>query len=306
MVFLLWVDSSMIAPMLCQTGQPSDLHRAGWVSEIKFDGTRAFLIKTGSSFDIQNRRGVLYTHRLPEITQEAKNIEGTYTLDGELCYFNHHGISEFTPCQRRCSTQNRSKIMPLLRQYPLNFVAFDILECNGEDFRKTPYWARKEMLDNFFFVNPRLNAILYAEHSEEPQLHFESIMKLGGEGIILKRLDSYYYEGVRSHDWLKVRQFHTAICDVEGYTEGNNQRSDYFGSLVLSQNGKYVGNCGGGFSDQALAQLTHHLKRCPQTTPPFAIDEHYTAVKTDLQVQVRYFQRTENGVFRFPSYLKIA
>jgi len=88
-----------IKPMLCKKGTENDLDRTGWVGEVKLDGTRGLLMKTETEFKIQNREGVNYTHRLPEITQEAKNIPGTFVVDGEICWFNAEGISVFTQSQ---------------------------------------------------------------------------------------------------------------------------------------------------------------------------------------------------------------
>jgi len=85
--------------MLCHKGTENDLDRSGWVGEVKLDGTRGLLMKTETEFMIQNREGVNYTHRLPEITQEAKDILGTFIIDGEICWFNAEGVSVFTPCQ---------------------------------------------------------------------------------------------------------------------------------------------------------------------------------------------------------------
>jgi len=85
--------------MLCHKGTENDLGRVGWVAEVKYDGTRALLIKSEDGFMIQNRRGINYTRRLPEITEEAENIPGTFILDGEICCFNSDGVSVFTPCQ---------------------------------------------------------------------------------------------------------------------------------------------------------------------------------------------------------------
>lgn len=85
--------------MLCHKGTENDLDRPGWIGEPKFDGTRGLLIKTETEFMIQNRKGVNYTHRLPEITKEGKEFPGTFILDGEVCWFNADGISVFTPCQ---------------------------------------------------------------------------------------------------------------------------------------------------------------------------------------------------------------
>ena len=295
----------MIEPMLCQKGTAKDLERVGWVGETKFDGTRAFLIKNKDRFLIQNRRGVNYTHRLPEIAEEALAIDASYIIDGELCWFNAEGISEFTPTQRRCSTQDIGKIWYLKNKYPLNFMAFDILELYGDNLCNQPYLFRKRVLEGFLYESGLKN-IRYTKHTEFAEQLFKDTVKRGGEGIILKRLNSPYFEGIRSYDWLKIKRFLKEICEVVGYTEGKNRRSNYFGSLVLTQNGKYVGNCGSGFSDHELAEITAHLNSCaPRISPPFQIDEPYTAVKTNLKVLVRFHQRTPNGVFRFPSFLKV-
>jgi len=187
-------------------------------------------------------------------------------------------------------------------------MAFDILELNGENLRDQPYITRKKVLQHFLNGLKTLRGlkhIQFTKHSESPRLLFEDIIQRGGEGIILKRLDSGYTEDYRSHNWLKVKLEQKAVCEVAGWTEGNNRRSESFGSMVLMQNGKYVGNVGGGFSDHELAEITAHLKGCPSMPKPFVIDEVYTAVKTDMKVLIRFHKRTENGVFRFPSFLKV-
>jgi ATP-dependent DNA ligase len=294
-----------IKPMLCQKGTENDLDRLGWVGEVKLDGTRGLLIKTEKEFMIQNRRGINYTRRLPEITEEAKDIPGTFTVDGEICYFNTEGISVFTPCQRRCSTQDIGKIWFLKSKFPVTFMAFDVLELNNEDLRDQPYATRKAVLKHFLETLRGARHIKYTEHSKSPKQLFEDIISRGGEGIILKRLDSGYTEDYRSYSWLKVKLEQKAVCEVVGWTEGNNRRSKSFGSLVLMQNGEYVGNVGGGFSDHELVEITDYLKSCPSMPKPFLIDEPYTAVKTDMKVLVRYHKRTETGVFRFPVFLKV-
>ena len=187
-------------------------------------------------------------------------------------------------------------------------MAFDILELNGENLRDQPYVTRKAVLKQFIRGLETLRGakhIRYTEHSESPRLLFEDIIQLGGEGIILKRLDSSYSEDYRSHNWLKVKLEQKAVCEVAGWTEGNNSRSSSFGALVLMQDGKYVGNVGGGFSDQELVEIAAHLKSCSSMPKPFQIDEPYTAAKTDMKVLIRFHKRTENGVFRFPSFLKV-
>lgn len=89
----------MYEHMLCQTGTDRNLKNEGWVAEVKFDGTRAFLIKKDETVKIVNRRGIDYSKRLPEIALEAQKVQGNFILDGEICYFNKEGLSVFTPCQ---------------------------------------------------------------------------------------------------------------------------------------------------------------------------------------------------------------
>jgi len=187
-------------------------------------------------------------------------------------------------------------------------MAFDILMLNGEDLRDQSFATRKAVLKQFIRGLETLRGakhIQYVEHSETPRQLFEDLIERGGEGIILKRLDSSYSEDYRSHNWLKVKLEQTAVCEVAGYTEGNNSRSSSFGALVLMQNGNYVGKVGGGFSDHELVEIAEHLRCCARIPKPFQIDESYTAVKTDMKVLIRYHKRTEANVFRFPSFLKI-
>ncbi len=213
--------------------------------------------------------------------------------------------------KRRCSTQDLGKIWYLKSRFPVVFMAFDILEWNGDDLTNLPYSCRKDILLDWLESITSCSGktensehIRFAEHSESPRQLFEDVVSRGGEGVILKRLNSRYIEGYRSYDWLKVKLEQRAVCDVVGWTEGNNRRSESFGSLVLMQNGKYVGNVGGGFTDYELTEIADHLKSCPRMKPPFLIDEPYTAVKTDMKVLVRYHRRTETGVFRFPVFIR--
>ena len=89
----------MIKPMLCETGSVKDLTRQGYVSEEKYDGTMAFIIKENNVVAIQNRHGINYTRRMPELAEAANQIPGNFTVQGEIVYINPDGEIEFTPCQ---------------------------------------------------------------------------------------------------------------------------------------------------------------------------------------------------------------
>jgi len=86
----------------------------------KYDGTRCVVVKEKGEVTLQNRHGIPYTVRLPEIVDAAKAIPGSFIIDGEVVYIRPEtGREEFTGSQRRCSTQFPDVL--LRRQYPVVF-----------------------------------------------------------------------------------------------------------------------------------------------------------------------------------------
>jgi ATP-dependent DNA ligase len=62
----------------------------------------------------------------------------------QFIYTPETGIEEFTPCQRRYSTQFPNPL--LIRKYPVTFMAFDIIKLGNEYVVDKPYWKRKTLL----------------------------------------------------------------------------------------------------------------------------------------------------------------
>lgn len=284
--------------MLCEDGELNDLKRRGWASEWKFDGTRVLIIKEDGEVSLQNRHGINYTIRLPEIADAAEEIlSNDFKIDGEAVYIDPNGEIEFTPCQRRCATQFPD---PFFRaQYPLIHKAFDLFELDGKDLTDTPYMKRKLILKSLL---KRLGqTIQYVPYTMNLDKAWQEVTQTEEEGLILKRLESRY-EPERSFSWLKVKNWRHDICQVAGWTPGRNTRSIYFGSLVLVKNGKFRGKAGSGFNDWELRKVKEVLDESASMPTPFDIRETWTAVKTDLRVKVKYYKITKAGVMRFPVF----
>jgi len=287
--------------MLCQTGDLSDLKRQGFVAEPKYDGTRCLVIKEKGEVTLQNRHGIIYTVRLPEITEAAKAVPGSFIIDGEVLYVNPEtGREEFTPCQRRCSTQFPDPL--LIRRYPVVFKAFDIVKLDGEYVVDKPYWKRKTLLRGLIGKSSIIQFVPYRRDVENA---WREVVEQQKEGLILKDFNSRYALGERSWSWLKVKNWRVEECEVVGYTFSSKGRP--FGSLVLAKNGSFRGCVGSGFSEYELLKIWDILRSSPETPKPFpevVIGEGYRAVKTDLRILVQYYQATESGVLRHPVFLK--
>lgn len=298
----------VIYPELCETGDEKDLRRSGRVGETKFDGTRGLIIKRAGKVEIQNRDGVTYTRRLPELVQAASVILGDFTLDGEIVYIDPKtGRTEFTPCQRRCSTSDIGKVLFLKTRFPVQFRGFDLLEFEGQSVEEYRYLERKEQLKKMLCKTAPSEAIKYVPHRFDLEEFFEESKANQEEGIILKDVNSRYEPGRRSFNWLKVKNWRHEVCDVVGYTEGQNARSRFFGALVLAREGRFRGLVGGGFNDIELRRIRDLLRSRPTTAKPFEIGagEPYTAVDVKLKVEAKYYKITESGVMRFPSFIRV-
>ena len=123
---------------------------------------------------------------------------------------------------------------------------------------------------------------------------------------------SPYLEGKRSDYWLKVKCFKEGIFYICGLTEGENERSTTFGSLILGEivDGKlvYVGNVGSGFTQDQLKMLLYLLE-------PMKGDCYLQRADIDrlvkfwtqpgLKCEVRFLERTSDGKLRFPTFRKL-
>jgi ATP-dependent DNA ligase len=287
--------------MLCEDGTENDLKSPTKATEWKYDGTRVKAEKHGNKVELINRHGVVYTARLPEIYRRILHLEGDCILDGEIVYMLK-GKDVFKGSQIRCSTHYPD--FWLMQQYPVVYKIFDITMLNGKNLEQTGYLQRKEILQAFLDQKACDSEFLhYVYHRFDSEQHFAETKNAESEGLIAKDVDSgYVYE--RSWHWLKIKNWRREVCDVVGYTAGKNARSHFFGSLVLAKDGVHRGAVGSGFGDWELRRVKDTLFDAPRMPVPFTIDEPYTAVKTDMQVRVKYYQVTENNVLRFPIFVE--
>jgi bifunctional non-homologous end joining protein LigD len=81
---------------------------------------------------------------------------------------------------------------------------FDLIELNGDDLRRDPLVVRKATLASV--LARAAPGLRFNEHLDEEDgpLVFQHACKLGLEGIVSKRRDSFYSSG-RSPHWIKSK-----------------------------------------------------------------------------------------------------
>lgn len=260
-----------------------------WVHEIKYDGYRFLTFVDRGEVRLITRGGLDWTSKFPSLSKALRDLPVQQAiLDGEVVLLDERGVSSFQSLQNYLSNQRKGS--------PSVFF-FDLLYLNGKDLRDLPLVERKAALKNLSLAEP----LRYSEHIVgQGQEVFKQACALGCEGIISKESDTPYVSK-RTQSWLKVKCEQTQTFTVIGYTEPNGGRN-YFGSLVLAQNGKYAGKVGSGFDQKAL-ESTYALfveQDKPSVPVPRLARVHW--LKPNLQARVSFSEKTDEGILRHPSF----
>ena len=186
-------------------GEVSELGEiAAWQIEWKWDGIRAQIVKRGGSTYVWSRGEELITERFPEVADVGAFLGNGTVLDGEIMAWSGEAPRKFSDLQRRIG---RKTIGPKLRQeVPVQFVAFDLLEADGEDLRHLPTSHRRRFLaelSELRIPSLRISPTIEARSWDELSEIRESSRSRNVEGLMLKRCDSPYQVGRKKGAWWK-------------------------------------------------------------------------------------------------------
>lgn len=295
-----------IHPMLAEQGTPEDIERLhDYDEQRKYDGTRAFIIKDGDKVVLRGRSWINdYAPKFPEIVAEVKQLPvESCVLDSELTFFKK-GTDKDVFVTALANPETK-------KDYTAKLMVFDALFVEDYDLEKLPFLDRREIIEKI--IPGRLRHVEAVETVEKnKKAYFRTLKAKQGEGVMLKERKSPYREGERTREWLKIKHWKTDEAVVVGYTQGEGARASTFGAVILAQrdkNGKwrYVGKTS-GFSEKELARLLKKLRSLETKKPPI-IDAPSGInvkawVKPEIVAEVKYYEKTENGAFRFPDYVR--
>jgi bifunctional non-homologous end joining protein LigD len=307
-----------VKPMLAgHTDTPFD--NKDWVFEVKWDGVRAVLLRNKAKgiTEIQSRNGKNITHRYPEITKAidsvVKNNE-SIVLDGEIVVLNKEGIPDFQMHQKRMNVESQRDIEFLSNDIPATYFVFDILYIDGRNVEDLQLSDRRKILNSLIAEgSKRMRISEYIE--QEGKALFKSVIERRLEGIVAKHKHSKYHEGIRSSAWLKIKGILTQDCVVIGYTKGEGNRQDYFGSLILAaydDKGKlhFIGHSGSGFGFDQLKQTLTVMQRLrtdnnfsPVDFVPYT-NSKPTWLRPELVAEVKFSGWTQDMIMRAPIFLR--
>ncbi|MFJ3365808.1 ATP-dependent DNA ligase [Streptomyces anthocyanicus] len=231
-------------PMLTTPVPRPDLP-SGAAAEPKWDGYRALLARyPGGRVLLRSRQGTDMTAAFPEIRDAAlAQLPVDTGVDGELIVWEGQRLV-FERLQQRLARRRGAGALAAAHTWPAHLVLFDIVRLAGTDTTRWPYRRRRAALEGLF-TEQRLTAPwALCPSTTDPATVREWLntwtTAVGLEGVVFKRLESFYAPSVRGWSKYKVRVTEDAV--VGGYTgPATAPRTLLLGRYDTSGRLRYVG-----------------------------------------------------------------
>jgi DNA ligase-1 len=241
--------SRPLAEMLPTLGPPS-----AWIVEWKYDGIRAQLLKRGENWRLWSRGEELISDAYPDLEPLARALPSGTAIDGELVVLippEHEfspdsldGLAIFASLQQRLGRKIVTE--KTMRELPVAFIAYDLLESEGRDLRGEPQHVRRGLLEELIYrlfvearargerlplrISPAVSAATWEELAQKR----EQARALLREGLMLKAREGLYGIGRRKGDdrtnvWWKWKLDPMSVDAVVIYAErGHGRRSGVY------------------------------------------------------------------------------
>ncbi|HIZ34950.1 MAG TPA: ATP-dependent DNA ligase [Candidatus Ruania gallistercoris] len=242
------VSPAVVRPMLATSGTPADVGE-NWAIEMKWDGQRVLARIEAEQVRLWARSGREITTSYPELAELDLHADSAL-LDGEVVALDPEGRPSFALLQPRMQA-SAAEVARAARRQPVHYLAFDVLEVNGQDLTRQTYTDRRDLLARL--IEPTDHVQVPEAFDGDLDAALAASHAYGLEGVLAKHPDSKYLPGRRSSTWIKIK--HTEAVDVVicGWRPGRGERTGQVGSLLVAvptDDGelRYVGRVGTGFS----------------------------------------------------------
>ena len=257
-----------------------------WQAEWKWDGIRGELIQRENQLFVWSRGEELMTEKFPEYQALKDRLPAGTVLDGEIIGLttdssenespqSGNGTADlnfivlpFAALQTRIGRKNVTKKQ--LTEVPAGFIAYDLLEYGGVDWRQRPLHERREQLEKVVRAadHPLLQlspVIVFRDWEELAAARLQS-RERGSEGIMLKKLTSLYQVGRKRGDWWKWKIDPLVIDAVMVYAQkGHGRRSNLYTdyTFAVKDGDKLVTftKAYSGLTDKELGEVDAFVKR---------------------------------------------
>ncbi len=306
--------SFMLASPL-ESNEPDDAQ--SYLAEEKLDGMRCQLHAQGTDISLFSRDLNDITTAFPDVVDQIRMQQPEATvMDGELCVFRDDVIGTFNDLQQRMGVKKPSK--KLLEEFPVRFVAFDLLYAdNAPQFDQPLETRRTRLAEICRKLELPVTRQRKIDNPSDIKTMFAEAIARGNEGLMLKKMTGVYEYGQRKKSWLKLKQPGGSFDTVIMYAHAGSGRrggtySDFTLGIRVADDGRYeeefipIGKAYGGYSNKELDQLNKEIRK-------LAVDRFgpTLSLKPGIVVEIEFDEiqpnpRTKAGyTLRFPRFRAI-
>jgi bifunctional non-homologous end joining protein LigD len=231
-----------------------------WVYELKLDGFRGQGIRDRRGVHLLSRNGKDLSKKFPQVCaalMEALPL-GT-AVDGELVAFDESGRPSFNAIQNASAETN------------IVFFVFDVLVNRWRDVKHLVLSERLPLLQSAVVPSERVQL---SEHfARSVSRIVAAVRKMGGEGVVAKRLTSRYEPGKRTGAWKKKRLNIGQEFVIGGFTPGSHGIDALVVGFYSGDALMYAARVRAGLVPSTRRELYARLKpliarKCPFTNLP--------------------------------------
>lgn len=270
---------------------------SNWVIERKLDGVRCNVINKDGIIKCYSRQGKEITTLGKLVDELQGRLPNNTVLDGEVCLVDEKGLESFQGIIKEIKRKDHTIENPLL-------LVFDYLTLDSFENKKgtLKYTERMEMLKEWYQLQSWNTQNKVAKHLSIVNYEFyspkvleewnERVKEYHWEGLMFRK--DVGYEGKRTQNLLKFKQWHDAEYKVLAVEEGDAQelidgkmvKIKCVGNLVIEHKGNKVG-VGTGLSLEQRKRWYEHPEEIVGSI-----------------VTIKYFEETQdqfgNWSLRFP------
>lgn len=296
-------------PMMATLGEKA-FDSSDHVFEVKWDGVRTLAFCDDEGTRLYSRTGRDVSAQYPEFLGLHERLDAAdAVLDGEIVAMDEAGRPSFGRIQHRIGLSKPGDIRRGQELYPLELLLFDVPFASGEWLKESPLEDRMQRLDALVGFGDNVSRSDGVR--EKGRALFEAAQTKGLEGIVAKKLSSYYYPDKRTRDWTKIKVVHSLSAVVCGWTAGEGSRAKTFGALLMGMFDdagalRFIGAVGTGFKEADLRAIRDALDEMGTQEPP--IDEVPKEIRGAnwvhpvLVAEVAYREMTDYLRLRAPSF----
>ncbi len=245
--------------------------------ESKWDGIRSQIIKRSNNISIWTRGEELVNKTFPELIKLISAFKNDFVLDGEILIWDEikNCPKEFSLLQKRLGRKSPSA--KIQKDLPVVFIAYDILEMNGNDIRSKVLSERRNILEEKFY-NPisedqnnnsrkiKITKLLKIKNWEELEEAKNSARNIKTEGLVIKNKNSKYLPGRKKGNWWKYKVDPMQLDGVLIYAKpGSGKRADLYTdySFAIWEENKLVkfANAYSGLNNEEIKELDKWIRK---------------------------------------------